>query len=603
VETLTKSRATARKSRGAWWLLAGLVAAGLILIFWLPRCVPLQPTISDSYLFGYNNRAGVLLLLAELVLAGIYSGRLGLTFPAGGRTAPVSRRAVRVWMLAFLLACIGLWLLVRGLGGWSESRYMIDRLEALASGQTPYRDFQFVYGPLVLYGPRVLMLPGLSAPDAYYLFWTAWTLAGVWMLAAVINRLEIPGAKRTKVFHLICAWAFPGLLCTGANYSLTRYLTPVLGALLAARIAERSGRGGPGHLRVIGAAAAMTGVCLLLSPEMGIAFAIGMVAWLIFQLARSGQLLTFHGAARIVAVGVAESVLLLGAAYLGECSAVREFSAGAYSFPILPAGDILVFFFACGLVAVYLAWCLRNACADPGVLLVAAVCTPLVMAALGRCDPGHVVLNGIGIVLMATLLASALARVWQPWCAAFLLFVLLLPTATGLVFYGAGLLRVLVPARRSALRLSAAVEPSRIFPGVRGIVNAPFGYFPLGFGSWRSPSIDTGYYFILANAFMPADTERKIAELRSYPERPLLLPENEDGYCHIDPQLEARTIELLFALPWHETPRHNDDLWLPLCDYIRSHYRRAASSSLPSVHYSLWVPAGDPAFLSARSHH
>lgn len=580
-------------------MFTGVAAAWLVLIFWLPRWIPLPPSFSDSYLFSYNNRAGVLLLLAGLALAGLFSRQLELTFPRSGNTAPVSRNAVRGWMLVLLAVCAVLWLLVRGFGGWAESRYMIDRLEALASGQIPYRDFEFAYGPLLLYGPRVLMLTGLRAPDAYYFFWTACSVAGVWMLADVIDRLEIPRARRTTVFHLFCWPLLVSTLSTGTNDAAIRFLTPVWAALLTARIAEGS-RGDPGgDLRVAGAAAVATAVCLLLSPEMGIAYALGMIAWLALQPARSGELLTPRGAARIAVVGGAEGVLLLSAAYLGEFTAVREFGDGAFNFPILPAGYILVFFFACGLVTVYLAWRRGNRCADPGLLIVAAVSTPMLMPALGRCAPGHVVLNGIGILLIATLLASSIPRLWQPYCAVFLLLVLLLPTVTGTMTYGT-LLQQAIADSRSGLRLSSALEPARIFPGVRGIVNAPLGYFPLGLGSWRSRSIDTGYYLMVLNAYAPADTQRKIAELRAHPERPLLLPEDAAAFCRIDPEKEALSIELLFGLPWPLTARHNDDIWLPLCDYIQSHYLPAASSALPAVHYSLWVPRDDDAALSAR---
>lgn len=568
-----------------------------MVIFILPRYVPVRPTYSDSYLFGYNNRAGVLLLLAGLVLAGMFSGRLGLTFPERGSAAAVSRAAKRNWTLVVFAACVGLWLLVRGFGGWGESRYMIDRLEALASGQVPYRDFEFAYGPLLMYGPRLLMLTGLSAVDAYYLFWTGCSVAGVWMLAAVIDRLEIPGAQRTTVFHLFCWPLLVNASSAGTNDAAIRFLTPIWAALVTARMAER----GDGRvLRVAGAAAGSTAACLLLSPEMGMAFAAGMIAWLIFELARCGELFTARSAASVAAVGAAEAILLLFAARLGEFATLNQFAAGAFSYPILPAGYILVFFFGCGLVAVYLAWCLRRGCADTGVLLAAAVSAPMVMSALGRCAPGHVLMNGIGVLLIATLLASALPRVWQPWCAAFLLFLLLAPTAAGMLTYIPPLQGAFAD-RKAGVRLSSVVEPARIFPGVQGVVEAPFGYIPLGLGSWRSPSIDTGYYFIVINAFSPADTERKIAELRRHPERPLLLPEDWGTFCRIDLSKETLNMELVLELPWYGTPRHEADIWRPLCDFIRSHYRPAARSTLAPVRYVLWMPAGGDAALSARA--
>ena len=46
------------------------VLLSLLAISFVPKLVPSEPSASDSYLFGYNNRAGIILLLL-LVAVGV----------------------------------------------------------------------------------------------------------------------------------------------------------------------------------------------------------------------------------------------------------------------------------------------------------------------------------------------------------------------------------------------------------------------------------------------------------------------------------------------------------------------------------------------------
>jgi len=46
---------------------------GLVAIFYLPTLVPMAPTASPSYVFGYNNRAGVVILLLVVAIGAIWT--------------------------------------------------------------------------------------------------------------------------------------------------------------------------------------------------------------------------------------------------------------------------------------------------------------------------------------------------------------------------------------------------------------------------------------------------------------------------------------------------------------------------------------------------
>ena len=88
--------------------------------------------------------------------------------------------------------------LARGLQGFGESIYLIDRLKMLTEGGRPYKDFEYAYGAIFLYGPRALMLLHLSAEDSYYVFWLLTLLVGVWMLAEVIGLAGVSGRPKIR---------------------------------------------------------------------------------------------------------------------------------------------------------------------------------------------------------------------------------------------------------------------------------------------------------------------------------------------------------------------------------------------------------------------
>ena len=70
-------------------LFAAYIVGGLAAIFYLPSLVPLHPSASDSYLFAYNNRAGVAILLLLVVIGSVWTRGLSLKLSTTGVSEPV----------------------------------------------------------------------------------------------------------------------------------------------------------------------------------------------------------------------------------------------------------------------------------------------------------------------------------------------------------------------------------------------------------------------------------------------------------------------------------------------------------------------------------
>jgi hypothetical protein len=258
--------------------------------------------------------------------------------------------------------------------------------------------------------------------------------------------------------------------------------------------------------------------------------------------------------------------------------------------------------------------------------MVLAVSILTLFAALGRCDVWHVGFEGIGVLVIATLLISALPNLWPGYRIAFVVLFVAAPAMTLLWWYQAALISKVVFLRLSqsephslvTTKLDGAAEqyfarkesrakarlkadllrasstvPSQIdlrstYPGASEVLDAPFGYKPNQFGEYRTAGLDSGYFFGLLNAFTRAAVMTKIDELRAHPERDLLLPEDFREQCTVHPAAERRALQVGFMSPFVPPVRHSDSVWEPLCEFITTHYQVIQAAQSGDYGYELW---------------
>jgi hypothetical protein len=403
------------------------VGVGLAAIFYLPSMVPLRPTASDSYLFGYNNRAAVVLLLLLVGIAAIWTNGLNLKLSTSGVSLPVPRKTLLISLLAVLAGCLAMYVLAGRFGGLGESSYEIDRAWMLSQGKTPYVDFEWPFGAALLYIPLLFSrLFSIGIVPAYYLFWTINCLLGTVLLFAVVNRIDYPTKSRRIIFLILfCSW-FPSILSMGTHYTLVRYTCPLYFILVVYKCIW----GGRAESRIYGAllAVAFTAVLLLISPETAIAFAFAAVC--IFALADS--IWKGSNLAILASLIVAPGAVFLAALKLHILDTVRASGGGADSFPIGFAPYMLVFFATIFLCACYLYLRLSRPGIQDNTIALIAFSIPMLAAALGRCDAGHVLLNGLGIFFAGMFYASNYQTAWKWYSRTFIVFMILLSTAAGL---------------------------------------------------------------------------------------------------------------------------------------------------------------------------
>jgi hypothetical protein len=533
-------------------------------IFYLPYFFPQTPSASSSWLFGYNNNAGIALLLLFVAIGAFWARGLGLTFRSSADSARVSYKTLAVSLIATVSGCVVMYFFAHRFGGFGESTYEIDRVWLTSQGKLPYVDFEWPYGVALLYGPLTFVrFFSLDLIQASYLFWCLNCLLGVWLLFLVVNRVNYPSSQKKSIFLLLyCAW-FIDIVTMGTKYTLTRYTLPLYFMLLFHKQVQRDTI----PSRVFGSVQVLifSSVLFLYSPEVAIAFVLGSMALFVFLAGRRN--LAFFSAFAALLIGL--GVLFWVALRLHVLDTTRAFEGGANSFPIILSPHILLFFAALFVCACYVDQRLTRRSLEDNSIALIVFSLPMLAAALGRCDPGHVFLNGLGIFMASLFYASGHKIAWKYSKITFAAILIALSSVSALWLYfpflakcGLGLMSArggnsgisnslrnagnsyidhfAPPDRKEKWRhkLDAILEGddtksadlTAMYPGWHGGYLAPFGYKPNGFGTKLTTQIDYGHYEDLINTNTRAANAEKLSEIRNNSTKALLLQDQYESF-------------------------------------------------------------------------
>ena len=614
----------ARRWPCSWYVFAVLAVVAVCVV---PEAFPVPPSASDSYVFQFNNRVALPLLLFLVAAGTVITRGFGIFLEAAGAQGLGELRRRDLWGALAVTIGFGLLLLamVHTLGGMNESTYLVDRARLAAAGLRPYRDFEFSYGALLVYGPvAVARLLRVSVVAGYWIFWLLNCVASTALLYRVVSLTSYATRWRRLIFWFFAVVAVLGMLCTGTNYTFVRFaMGPWFGLEMQRSLHAGAGER-PRYGRAVFLAYAGTLTTLLISPEMGLAFFAGALLWLALQR----HAWTIGRAVALVGFAVAALATFALAGHFQYFELMRVMSRGGSNEPYMPAPHMLILFACMAACAAWLRFRWLAGDVSDAVSALIVVSVPALASALGRCDPGHVFWGAFGILLAGWLLLSR-TRAGGWLTAAFLVTFLVLPQMTayvGLRAYGKALSHTLfagnaandgVVARsmervaalalgreqaqrklafaRAAANMPEQIDFPRTYPGTplgsHPEFAAPLSYLPNTLSEYEGPEVFEGRYFGMQNVLAPAQVQAKVDELRAYPNRDLLMPKTFTGECGSgggDGGLHA--IRMLFAFPYTRRARHVEDLGSPFCQYVASHYRQAVPAAPSNFGYSLWVP-------------
>lgn len=410
----------------------GLAVLGWCLalygVFVLPFRFPGEnPTFSHSYIAGYSNRAAAMAAVGLAIVIFLLSWRL---FRNQQPRAPLRSRLP----LKYLYVCGSLYAVV--VGGLSylaiqspyfygEARSFLLRLDRmLNAGEIPYRQFDFAYGWLQLYLPASIY--SLARPlhasleFSYYLTLMLMMLGGLTMLYQIVNSPILGIGPKRSVFVLTALAMINVTL--GLNYTPVRFLTaPYLLLVLYSVVSKvRELPRSKALIRIIVVAGLSSVLVWSLSPEAGIAYSATSAFLLLILSVRKDRWLLCG--IPFCALGCLISLAIFGRNYV---AAILDFGSGMGNFLVVPAPYMVFFLITliC-LVPVGLAMAARDDSRNAPLLLsFGAMGLAYVAAAMGRCDPGHVLWNGICIFLLGFAFVGKYYRAFQPvYLTAFGLF-------------------------------------------------------------------------------------------------------------------------------------------------------------------------------------
>lgn len=386
------------------------VFVGLLGIFVLPWFVPRNQAVSSaSYTLGFNNVAATLALAALLATLFIQLRRARGTDVITDTLREVlhsSESRVSSWhsliafagVTSFTLAILLVWYRTMPYSFFGEFGSDVSRLDQMVLGLRPYKDFQYNYGPAMLYPAYWLYLflgSRMSIDAAFCATLLIHWACGLSLLYYTVMTL-CRGRHETAVF--LCASLAVFNLIMGVGYTPLRFLLPIASLLFLDRVIRKWNANGTNGLAKCAAVAAVLSLgSLSLSPEIGVSTVAGITAFfsvLYFTPLRRFSLVAF---APLVSLSIA--VLAFSPHYTDGIFSV---GAGANNFPVFPTLPILIHVAASCLILPRLGVLGIRERNQDGALAIGLVVGLglLTPAVFGRCDSAHVLFNGLGILVL-----------------------------------------------------------------------------------------------------------------------------------------------------------------------------------------------------------
>lgn len=414
---------TQRKGTLFACVLFGLV---LVALIWVPAQFGHNTrVISAAATEHYNNRVAhiVTVLWVVLTVAGVYalSSAAITPGPATPETGPATGLGR---FLLPVLTILGIALIyfppaLAWRGPYMEESIHLSAIHRMLAGDLPYRDFEFLYGPLMLY------------PAYWWVKLTGFTLTGFYTYVMVLEMVVLLAILAPIQTYLRGFWARLAAYLLLASLYFNAMLGPnqnglrkAAGVLLLISVARRPYQRGlwPVHGTILG-------LLLAYSQDFGAATAIGIAAIYAALFAKRRERAALAGLATIAAtsavVWLGTLWLLLGPAFADYFITLRyltaQFDAGEAAFRFYWTASGLAVF---GLVAVA-AWLTGRvlarrwdtAPATGDLLIIGGLAYAAVMlkSGLSRADQWHLVPGVLVIVLALVLpIAGRIAPIPRP---------------------------------------------------------------------------------------------------------------------------------------------------------------------------------------------
>jgi hypothetical protein len=381
-------------------------------VFVLPFYFPLHnKTISASYDYHFNNFIAAISLILTLGLSILFFYKqFGspvkikslLNKITDEKANRLSIKHLFISILIFSIVTLTLYSLNANYG-YGEEAYFLYRIDRLRLHQIPYRDFEYAYGILFIYLPYFInQLFGVeSSIPGYYISQLLFNSVALCILFFCINNFGLSLRRKKILFYFLVCCFIP--YQNGLNCSLFRYVIPIL--LIFLLLKYRTGML-PFHWRKATGLAVLS--ALIVVFYFGISLEIA-IALLIAEIAFLGYAWIYEKKYEYLLSLTILIILLLGFYFFvlesDFLQTLKSFKSGAMNWIVIPSPSICLYVIDFLFVNFILAAKVLNR-EEPVWIFPLVFNLVILAAAFGRCDPTHILDNGLSVFMLAFILLS-----------------------------------------------------------------------------------------------------------------------------------------------------------------------------------------------------
>jgi len=383
-----------------------LILLSAFSIFILPFYIQsLTTSVSASYDYQFNNIISIasvliflligFIVLYKYILYKIKPMHINQLFTENTGTKIGYKNLIIVSAVPLLIIII---LFFFGAGyGFGETNYFLLRIDKLHRGQLPFLDFEFSYGPLLIYLPKYIDdLFGIKTSIiGYYVTYVLLTPLGLYFLLYVVNSFNIDKSKKTLIFYIVAISSLP--ITLGLNYTFFRFITPIVSIFIFNRIIHA-------HINksIVNQFILSVGIVIIslfnfiISPEIGIAIFIALESYLCF-------LIIFNKQFYLICTLAGNLVLILvlsGLLNSNQILILKSFASGGNNWVVIPSLSILLYlvsFFTINIILSVEAFSKKFPFIPFALVVFNCI---MLCGAFGRCDPAHIFYNGLGTLIV-----------------------------------------------------------------------------------------------------------------------------------------------------------------------------------------------------------
>ncbi len=573
-----------------------------LLPFYIPRKVP---AVSASYDYQFNNIISVIALCLSLLIGSIffykhYDKEIHLLqveklFVTNIETQLSIKNAFILFFIhSFAILCL---YLLNANYGYAEGNYFLLRIDRLSLGQEPYKDFEYAYGILLIYLPKIItdLFHFPTSVAGYYISLIFLNTIGIYFLYYVLNSFNVDKTKKRIIFFSIGLACIP--LTLGMNYILIRFITPIACLFFLSRIIKKLENASLKNCIFIAlAAVAVSLLNFIISIEVGLAVLLSILGYLFFSIVLNKK--TFHIITLLVCGILIALILLFPGRSFGLM--IKVFAAGGNNWVVIPSPSIVLFivsflmtnFIFCAFIIE------KKVCFLTCALLIFNII--MLAGAFGRCDPGHIFWYGLSsLIVIWMFMAFVNSKYFKIYTIAFISIFVIGMNLSGIYVYRTELTTLVARyfIRNGEVRslkefaenvhydttkidrIAAAINDSINFKELNKYrrIALPFDvdsdiYLFLLKRHTFWPEYYTGYFL---NIFASEQINTKLKGLQDSNHKYMVIPENVLNFSFNNDIIdEKQFISRLFLYPYDYTKeRDSQKMYAPIYAYIHNNYK------------------------------